>query len=91
MNDRGLSLTPTDMLKGYLLANIDDMAKRTAVNTRWRERIRQLNDAGKEVEPDFFKAWLQASTPRRFGSARRARCRRTLTASARSFTAGYAT
>ena len=22
MNDRGLSLTPTDMLKGYLLANI---------------------------------------------------------------------
>ncbi|MEW6211634.1 MAG: DUF262 domain-containing protein [Acidobacteriota bacterium] len=24
MNDRGLSLTPTDMLKGYLLANIND-------------------------------------------------------------------
>ena len=24
MNDRGLSLTPTDMLKGYLLANITD-------------------------------------------------------------------
>ena len=24
MNDRGLSLTPADMLKGYLLANIDD-------------------------------------------------------------------
>ncbi len=28
MNDRGLSLTPTDMLKGYLLANIDDADKR---------------------------------------------------------------
>ena len=45
MNDRGLSLSPTDMLKGYLLANIDE-AKRTAINTRWRDRIRELNDAG---------------------------------------------
>ena len=26
MNDRGLSLTPTDMLKGYLLANITDIS-----------------------------------------------------------------
>ena len=59
MNDRGLSLTPTDMLKGYLLANIDE-AKRTAANTRWRDRIRELNDAGKEVESDCFKAWLRS-------------------------------
>jgi uncharacterized protein with ParB-like and HNH nuclease domain len=28
MNDRGLSLSATDMLKGYLLANIDDVGKR---------------------------------------------------------------
>ena len=28
MNDRGLSLTPTDMLKGYLLANITDADRR---------------------------------------------------------------
>lgn len=60
MNDRGLSLSPTDMLKGYLLANIDDSAKRTAANTRWRERIRELNEAGKDVEPDCFKAWLRS-------------------------------
>ncbi len=59
MNDRGLSLSPTDMLKGYLLANIDE-AKRTAANIRWRNRIRELNDAGKEVEPDCFKAWLRS-------------------------------
>jgi hypothetical protein len=59
MNDRGLSLSPTDMLKGYLLANIED-AKRTAANTRWRDRIRELNDAGKEVESDCFKAWLRS-------------------------------
>ncbi len=60
MNDRGLSLSPTDMLKGYLLANIDDIAKRTAANLRWRDRIRDLNDAGKEVEPDCFKTWLRS-------------------------------
>ncbi len=60
MNDRGLSLSPTDMLKGYLLANITDEAKRSAANTRWRERIRELNEAGKEVEPDCFKAWFRS-------------------------------
>jgi hypothetical protein len=59
MNDRGLSLSPTDMLKGYLLANIDE-DRRTAANSRWRDRIRDLNDAGKEVESDCFKAWLRS-------------------------------
>lgn len=59
MNDRGLSLSPTDMLKGYLLANIDE-TKRTTANSRWRDRIRDLNGAGKEVEADCFKAWLRS-------------------------------
>lgn len=59
MNDRGLSLSPTDMLKGYLLANIAEN-KRITANNCWRERIRELNDAGKEVEPDCFKAWLRS-------------------------------
>ena len=60
MNDRGLSLSPTDMLKGYLLANIGDPSKRSDADTRWRTRIRQLDEAGKEVEPDFFKNWLRS-------------------------------
>ena len=60
MNDRGLSLSPTDMLKGYLLANISDTAKRSQADARWRKRIRELSDAGKEVEPDFFKAWFRS-------------------------------
>lgn len=59
MNDRGLSLSPTDMLKGYLLANIDE-GKRVNADTGWRTRIRALNEAGKEVEPDCFKAWLRS-------------------------------
>ena len=59
MNDRGLSLSPTDMLKGYLLANTEE-SQRTAANTRWRERIRILNDKGKDVAADFFKAWFRS-------------------------------
>lgn len=59
MNDRGLSLSPTDMLKGYLLANMDE-SRRIAMNQLWRERVRKLDDAGKEVEPDCFKAWLRS-------------------------------
>ncbi len=60
MNDRGLSLSATEMLKGYLLANIDDQSRRNAMDARWRDRIRKLNEAGKEVEPDYFKAWLRS-------------------------------
>lgn len=59
MNDRGLSLSPTDMLKGYLLANIDE-SKRTEVNAHWRKRSAELNDVGKEIESDCFKAWLRS-------------------------------
>ncbi|MEI6309099.1 MAG: DUF262 domain-containing protein [bacterium] len=60
MNDRGLSLSPTDMLKGYLLTNIEDDTKRTTASARWRDRIRELNEAGREVEPDCFKAWFRS-------------------------------
>ena len=59
MNDRGLSLSPTEMLKGYLLSNIDE-TKRTTADIRWRDRVRRLNDTGKEVEPDCFKAWFRS-------------------------------
>ena len=34
MNDRGLSLTPADMLKGYLLANITDATSATRASQR---------------------------------------------------------
>jgi len=59
MNDRGLSLSPTDMLKGFLLANIDE-DYRTEVNDSWKQRIRELSDEGKEVDSDCFKAWFRS-------------------------------
>jgi uncharacterized protein with ParB-like and HNH nuclease domain len=60
MNDRGLRLNPTEMLKGYLLTNIDDPQAQIQANQLWKERILGLIDVGKEEELDFFKAWLRA-------------------------------
>jgi uncharacterized protein with ParB-like and HNH nuclease domain len=59
MNDRGLSLSPTDMLKGYLLANLADEDK-PAANQLWKQRTQELRELGKDEEIDFFKAWLRA-------------------------------
>ncbi len=60
MNDRGLSLSSTDMLKGYLLANIDDSERRLSANQLWRERVDSLRDIGKEEDADAIKAWLRS-------------------------------
>ena len=60
MNDRGLSLTPTEMLKGYLLANITDSARRGQANQLWKDRVMELGAHGKDVDADFFKAWLRS-------------------------------
>lgn len=60
MNDRGLSLTPADMLKGFLIANIADSLQKTQANDLWKERTQELRQVSKETEPDFFKAWLRS-------------------------------
>jgi len=60
MNDRGLSLSPTDMLKGFLLANIDDLTKRNEAEMQIKEMIYALEKHGKETESDFFKTWLRS-------------------------------
>ena len=60
MNDRGLSLTPTEMLKGYLLANVTDAASRASANDIWKQCITALQDLGKEEDADAIKAWLRS-------------------------------
>jgi hypothetical protein len=60
MNDRGLSLTATDMLKGYLLANITDVHRRNAASQAWRTRIAALQQVGKEEDADAIKSWLRS-------------------------------
>ena len=59
MNDRGLQLSPTDMLKGYLLANMDQH-RRDQANELWRRRIRDLSRESDDHGADFFKAWLRS-------------------------------
>ena len=60
MNDRGLSLTPTDMLKGYLLANISDEDNRAHADNAWKHQMAKLRDLGKDEDADCVKAWLRS-------------------------------
>jgi hypothetical protein len=60
MNDRGLSLTPADMLKGHLLANIDDSNDRLVAGKVWKDRVAALMDLGKDEDADGIKSWLRS-------------------------------
>lgn len=71
MNDRGLKLTPADMLKGYLLANIDDGEPRAKANALWRQRMRGLSDLEKEGDSDFLKTWLRSQYSRKIRERRK--------------------
>lgn len=60
INDRGLSLTPTEMLKGYLLTNISDIDARNSASKRWTDRVNSLRSIGKEEDADGIKSWLRS-------------------------------
>ena len=64
MNDRGLSLTPSDMLRGYLLSKITNPKRRNNVSDIWRNRIEELKVIGKEDESDAIKSWLRSQYAR---------------------------
>ena len=59
MNDRGLRLSNTDMLKSFLLARSGDEATIERLNVTWRNRITELADAEKNADAEFVKAWLR--------------------------------
>ena len=59
MNDRGLNLTPTEMLKGYLLSKVPN-EKKSYLNNLWRERIGELYKFNKVEDLEFFRAWFRA-------------------------------
>lgn len=60
MNDRGLSLTSTEMLKGYLLSEIKDDAKREKLNNIWKSKVLLLKKDDDKGDETFIKAWLRA-------------------------------
>lgn len=60
MNDRGLSLTSTEMLKGYLLSEIKNDAKREKLNGVWKDKVLLLKKDDDKGDETFIKAWLRA-------------------------------
>lgn len=61
MNDRGMTLSPTEILKGFLLSKIEDESKSDEANDFWKNRISKLNRETKfDADLDFFRAWLRA-------------------------------
>ena len=60
MNDRGLNLTSTEMLKGYVLSKISDKQKRDEINEIWKQKMIELHDFSKTADQSFFHAWFRA-------------------------------
>jgi uncharacterized protein with ParB-like and HNH nuclease domain len=62
MNDRGLTLSPTEILKGYLLNKINDEEKNEEINEFWKERVQAIKSLSglDNSDMDFFRAWLRA-------------------------------
>ena len=59
MNDRGLPLSPIDMLKGYLLTKMTNV-QRDSANETWRNHLQDLHNLGKDEAENAIKAWLRS-------------------------------
>lgn len=73
MNDRGLSLSLPEMLKGYILASIHHEEDQRKTNQTWKKHMQRLKELGNDEDGDFFKNWLRARhaetvRPRRKGA-----------------------
>ncbi len=60
MNDRGLSLNSTEILKGYLFSQIGSGDQKNKLNEIWMERIAEIKRISKDADLEFFKSWLRA-------------------------------
>ena len=66
MNDRGLTLVPTEILKGYLLSKIvennpQNEEKAEKANDFWNSRIQdiRIRTGSDTADMDFFRGWLR--------------------------------
>ena len=60
MNDRGLNLTPSEMLKGFILSRFDHADKRQKANEHWKKAMMELKLFEKDEDQRFFQSWLRA-------------------------------
>ena len=61
MNDRGLNLTASEMLKGYVLSKVTDSIQRTEINEIWKTQIKKLHAYGDSTDISFFQAWFRGN------------------------------
>ena len=59
MNDRGLNLTSTEMLKGFVLSKFGN-TDRNKFDQLWKKSIQHLRAYDKEEDQKFFQAWLRS-------------------------------
>ena len=59
MNDRGLNLTPTEMLKGFVLSKISDKKQRNEINELWKGEMQKLHKYNETADQGFFQAWFR--------------------------------
>jgi uncharacterized protein with ParB-like and HNH nuclease domain len=67
MNDRGLSLNSTEMMKAYIIQQVTE-SDRIEVNHRWQENINKIKNASsydssgeeKTEDVEFISMWLRA-------------------------------
>lgn len=60
MNDRGLNLSHTEMLKGFVLSKITDKKQRIEINDLWKEQIQALHQIEETTDLSFFQAWFRS-------------------------------
>jgi hypothetical protein len=60
MNDRGLKLSPIDLLKGFLLSGISSDDENHTAHAKWTECIQKLTALGSDEDSNFFKTWIRA-------------------------------
>ncbi|GAA4652533.1 DUF262 domain-containing protein [Kistimonas scapharcae] len=60
MNDRGLNLTPSEMLKGFLLSKITHSVKHGEAHALWEDKIRELKKIDNDEDANFLRTWLRA-------------------------------
>lgn len=60
MNDRGLNLTPTEMLKGFILSKFENSKKRQKANELWKASMQELHSYDKDEDQRFIQAWFRA-------------------------------
>lgn len=60
MNDRGLNLTSTEMLKGFILSRFSNSEKRNKANEQWKKYVEDLKEYDPNEDQSFFQAWLRA-------------------------------